>query len=351
MRVIIVFLFLVLFAGKCGGPGHSSKKRAVEKHKNLSKKVIGKIAYNNPEYLVVGKPSIIEVRLSRNMLINLKKDFEGKGEIIIDQLRITNRVRVKLVCTDDVFIEAIEPEEQALDDDSFTLWTWKVVPQSAGMKIIKIRVGLANLDRIDSSLPKFIPGKSFEVSVKANLPYTLKKFVKSYWQWMITTFFAPLFIYFFNLIFKKSNPTKNKRRKIKTADGKKVVLAPIWKRFLALLIDVNLLCLISYLLIRIFINIFPGEYGLLFMFSFFSLLSYLYFVMVTVLTKKSLGKFAMNIKVISSTGNKLTIYNILVRELSRWLSLPFMGFLWYEGNLLNQEAWDMFGKTYVIESK
>lgn len=57
------------------------EKALTDLEKSLSMKVIGQIAYNNPDYLVVGKPAIIEARLSRNKAYDLTKDFQGKGAI------------------------------------------------------------------------------------------------------------------------------------------------------------------------------------------------------------------------------------------------------------------------------
>jgi hypothetical protein len=136
--LIIVFLILT----GCERPASEYDNDDTERHEILARKVIGQIAYNTPEYLKVGVPSTIEVRLSRNREINIETDFEGEGHIKVDTLELTNRVMVKLVSNDDVIIEPIEPEEQVLDNESFTIWTWKVVAQSSGIKNIKIKIGL-----------------------------------------------------------------------------------------------------------------------------------------------------------------------------------------------------------------
>lgn len=162
---------------------------------------IGKIAYNSPDYLTVGKASIIEVRISQDINATITEDFEGTGEIIEDRVRVTNRVRVKLISTDDVDIVPIEPEEQAVEAISYTLWTWSVTPQSKGVKTLKIRIGIANIDPDDPKLTKYVPGDSFELSAKSNLRYTFGKFWNSNWKWLFSTILVPIFFYYRKKIF------------------------------------------------------------------------------------------------------------------------------------------------------
>lgn len=346
-RKYLIIVILILTG--CSSSHRPDDDYNTEKHKILSDKVIGQIAYNNPDYLIVGKPSTFEVRLSRNRMINIKKDFEGEGYIIDDTLELTNRVRVKLISNDDVIIEPIEPEEQAIDNESFTIWTWKVIAQSAGIKSLKIKIGLANIDKIDPSLPRFVPGKSFEISTRANLPYSIWKFIKSYWQWIISTLLIPLFLYFFNTFIKRNNTLDESRIKAKTPSGEEVIIASIWKRFLAFMIDINLLILLFSLIFVLYMNIYPESYNLSFI-LYFWLLSFLYFVLFSSLSGRSIGKFAMNLKIISLTGQKANLLNIMIRELIRWPSFLVFGFLWHIGNKLNMEAWDRLSKTIVIES-
>ena len=331
----------------CGGESYDELYNP-EEHVALTKKVIGQIAYNNPEYLVVGIPSTFEVRLSRNRKIDLEKDFEREGHIKIDTLLLTNRVRVKLVSTDDLIIEPIEPEEQALDNESFTVWTWQVIAKNSGIKNIEIKIGLANIDKIDPSLPQFIPGKSFEITTKTNLPFTIGQFVKSNWQWIISTLLIPILIYFFNAFMRRNNPLDESKIKAITPSGNEVVIASIWKRFFAFIVDVNMLLILFSLIFVLYMNLYPESYSLLFILNFWPL-SFMYFVLFSSFSGKSIGKFAMNLKVISIENNKASLFKIIIRELIKLPSFLVFGFLWHIGNKLNMEAWDRVSKTIVIE--
>ena len=349
MKLNVKYLIIVLLIVTGCESRETPESFYEDRHEILARKVIGRIAYNNPEFLTVGVPSTFEVRLSRNREINIEKDFEGEGHVKVDTLKLTNRVRVKLVSNDDVIIEPIEPEEQAIDKESFTIWTWKVVAQSSGKKNIKIKIGLANIDEIDPSLPQFVPGKIFEIYTKANLPYTISNFVKSNWQWVISTLLIPVLIYFYNTLINRNNPINESRIKAKMPSGNEVIIASIWKRFLAFIIDVNLLVILFTLTFILHLNLYSETYHLLFILN-FGVLSLIYFVLFSSLSGRSIGKFAMNLKVISITGGKASLFNLIIRELVRWPSFLVFGFLWHIGNKLNMEAWDILSKTIVIES-
>lgn len=96
-------------------------------------------------------------------------------------------------------------------------------------------------------------------------------------------------------------------------------------------------------------NLYPESYDLLFILN-FGVLSFIYFVLFSSLSGRSIGKLAMNLKVISINGEKASIFNLMIRELVRWPSFLVFGFLWHIGNKLNMEAWDRLSKTIVIES-
>lgn len=318
--------------------------------KSLSMKVIGQIAYNNPDYLVVGKSAIIEARFSRNKKYILTKNFEGKGAIKVDSLELTNRLKVKLVAMEsDLLIVPVEPEEQPLEDDSFTLWTWKVVAQTAGIKRFRISIGLGNIDPSNPSLYKYVPGKSFEISAKANLPFTIGQFVKSYWQWIISTILIPLLVYLFNTFIRQNDKIEDNRIRATGPSGEEIIVASIWKRFIAFAIDVNILLLMFVLIFALYKNLSPGDFDLTYLWYFLAIYL-LYFVFLTYFLGKTIGKIALNLQVVSMTDQKAGFLSILLREAVRLPSCLAFGFLWFLGNQLNRVAWDRLAKTVVLEA-
>ena len=59
--------------------------------------LIGKIAYNVPQSMTVGKVEVFEVRLTLHSSAVIVENFIGVGEIKTDTLELTGRVTVKLV--------------------------------------------------------------------------------------------------------------------------------------------------------------------------------------------------------------------------------------------------------------
>lgn len=349
-RNLLSILAFLLLAGCDAYEREEYRVQDDGRHQYLNENVIGNIAFNNPEYLTVGEPSIIEVRLTRNREINIDSDFLGTGDVTVDSLELTRRVRVQLVSIhDDLIIESRGEEEQALDDESFTVWTWAVTAQSAGMKKMEIMIGIANVNDLDPTLPRFMPSRSFEINVKANLRYSVLNFLKSYWQWLLSTILIPLLMWTVNIKLKRDNQEIGARTTAKTPSGETVVIARMWKRVFAFVIDMNFLVVVLVVVFLLYRNLVVGRdvFGLYLLLPI--VLSFLYFILLEHFFGTTLGKKVFYMKVVSDNGLKPSFLQIAIRELLRWPSCFTLGFLWHYGNKLNKVAWDRAAKTVVIE--
>ena len=123
-------------------------------------------------------------------------------------------------------------------------------------------------------------------------------------------------------------------------------------RFIATIIDVIIVWIISYALIFI-ISILPLEYLFLYSYlnSFFILL--LYYWLFTGLKGQTPGKMVVGIKVVDSQGNKPGLVTAAIREiLGKVIStIPlYLGFLWISWDIKKQGLHDKIATTYVIKA-
>lgn len=127
-------------------------------------------------------------------------------------------------------------------------------------------------------------------------------------------------------------------------------IAPVFRRFMAAFVDTSYLLLIYFGLNIIGKNIFGITY------SFFDYLiiivCFSYLVIPTGLYGKTIGKWALKIKVVNPEGDKIGIGAAFAREIGgKFISiLPFfIGIFWIVKDDKNRAWYDIFFETLVIK--
>jgi hypothetical protein len=150
----------------------------------------GKIIFNPPDVMKVGVKNRIETRITRDADINLLTSLKGHGIPKIEELRISELMKVRLSGSDFNIIHHNE-EEQVIEEAGFTEWAWDATPRRSGKKALHLHVTL----RI--RLPYGVEKKDHpvldrDIVVKVNPAYTVKIFIVSYWKWIVTALILPL---------------------------------------------------------------------------------------------------------------------------------------------------------------
>lgn len=156
----------------------------------LDRLPVGKVVFNPPDTMKLGVKERIETRISRDVNADLKISLRGRGIPQIEELKISELMKVRLSGSDFDIIPLNE-EEQIIEATEFTEWAWDVTPKKSGKKILHLHITL----RI--RLPfgeerKDHPVLEREIVVRVNPVYSVKSFIFTYWKWIVTALILPL---------------------------------------------------------------------------------------------------------------------------------------------------------------
>jgi hypothetical protein len=150
----------------------------------------GRVIYQIPSDMRVGKQYIVFLRISRNK--NEVEILNGlSGEVISSVIPTSNTMSVELIDPSDkdrkIFnIAPINSNTQSvLEGISFTEWTWTVTPIRSGTSNLKIVIKI-----VENDLP-IEKVYSQEVKIKVNPTLQVWMFIEKWWMWIITTILIP----------------------------------------------------------------------------------------------------------------------------------------------------------------
>ena len=99
----------------------------------------GRIVYNPPEEMQFGQPERVEVRISLDPEANLESGLQGSGLPVEEQIPVSTFMSVRL--TGPAFeITSLSSEEQIIAQDTYTQWSWDVVPVRSGEQRLTLTV-------------------------------------------------------------------------------------------------------------------------------------------------------------------------------------------------------------------
>ena len=171
----------------------------------------GVVAYSVPEQMQVGNDYSVKMRISQDTSNKEKKKLVvGDKDIPIDNseksIRVSTIMSASLTSEhDDFSISGLSTEVQDVEKWGYTEWEWRVTPLRAGERPLKLIVKI----RIKNEQGEFFKDiVVFEknLKVQSNLPYDIKQFFLSYWQWMLSTVIFPAIVWFY----KKKKADKEK---------------------------------------------------------------------------------------------------------------------------------------------
>jgi hypothetical protein len=175
----------------------------------VSNKKLGKVAYNTPDDLIIGRPAIIEAQIGFEDVMIPEGEFIGQGLISTQTIELTDRVRLSLICTNDpdVHIEkAFDDPEQTISDGKLSKWTWRVTAASEGEKEFLLSVAIGTRDSHGEAGFSVHERTQFIISTQA-LSWEEKAmaFVMEHWPWFASSIGIPLVVFFF----KRSGKIRN----------------------------------------------------------------------------------------------------------------------------------------------
>lgn len=150
----------------------------------------GRVIYQIPSDMKVGKQYVVFLRISRNK--NEVEILNGlSGEVISSVIPTSNSMSVELIdpSNADRKIFHITPVnsniQSVYEGISFTEWVWAVTPIRSGISNLKIVIKI-----VENNLP-IEKVYSQEVKIKVNPTLQVWMFIEKWWMWIITTILIP----------------------------------------------------------------------------------------------------------------------------------------------------------------
>lgn len=176
---------------------------------------IGLVAHSVPSKMRVGETYTVKLRISKEnnkiQLINGNgvsiADDNIDSKITIASIRVEPVMSAKLISdSSKMIIQSTSTFIQDIEKEGFTEWTWRLTPTKGGDIFLKIIVSVI-VESENKTITKDIPVYDEVIVVKSNYIFTIKGFIKEYWQWIMTTIIIPFVIWFYNKK-RKKKPTK-----------------------------------------------------------------------------------------------------------------------------------------------
>lgn len=151
---------------------------------------VGEILYNPPLEMEVGKQERVEVRITRDITVNLSENLMGRGTPQIEKIRTGTYMKVRLSGSN-FKIDSLSDEEQLVAGHEFTQWNWDVTPVEGGEQLLSIIVTVVIKLPDSSWKSKELGVFSKTIKVKVSSRRALSQFIRNNWQWMMATLIIP----------------------------------------------------------------------------------------------------------------------------------------------------------------
>ena len=199
MKIMMLLTVAILLKIGCGPPNRVPPA--------LDQLVRGKIAYYIPDQMKIDSAYKVLVTISKAESDKIL--FSGIDSINFtkDTIKISSRVKVILIDPSggkDFKIVPLNSEEQLVDDSSNTIWKWSVTPSNGGKNEIVIRASAKVLDRLGENY-RDIQVYEKSISVQSSPLRSIKQFLSSNWQWIVSVIIIPIFIGVKKFIGKRQN--------------------------------------------------------------------------------------------------------------------------------------------------
>jgi len=165
----------------------------------LDKLVKGKIAYEVPDTMNVGKNYKATVIITKAMNYSILFQDIYQGNFQIEEIKVSSVVKVDLIDpTENNFkVTSLNSVEQLVDENMNTVWKWNITPIRGGDNELILRVTVKVLDRLGEAYKDI---RVFEKTIKVNVTFieSIKIFIVDYWKYLVpitTVIVIPLVIW------------------------------------------------------------------------------------------------------------------------------------------------------------
>jgi hypothetical protein len=165
-----------------------------------------------PTEFIEGKTDIITIEASYIDKNAINEELESNIEI--DTIPLGSQMKIEIIDLspgeDQNFeISNIGEKSQIIGNDLTPVWEFKITPLKTGEMSIGIKPTIGIVKDSNGELETFgLRTIKKRVNVEASFGYRIKRFVSSYWQWLMTALIIPMWFYFRSRILKALRKNK-----------------------------------------------------------------------------------------------------------------------------------------------
>lgn len=171
----------------------------------------GKIAFNPPKEMIVGKTETLEARITHQDHAAFIEGLKGANKIIIEKLKVSCKMRVTLKSEKDVFniTPIISSETRVLDPhEPFSPWIWSVTPQKSGThNLYLVAEAIADVPKLGEK-PLYVKTFDYTITVRVTTD-SVRGWIAKHWQYFLSSIAIPIVIWLWSLY----NTRKEKKEK------------------------------------------------------------------------------------------------------------------------------------------
>jgi hypothetical protein len=192
--------------------GEISKSAGLDVQQILDSLPEGRITFNPPEKMFVGKQERLEVRISQDLQADLARDLVGTGTARTELIPVSQSMKISLLGKPYFNVESLNSEEQLITTKGFTQWSWDVTPLETGEHPLHLSVRVVIRLQDGSEKTKDYPVKDTFVLVKITPRTWISRFLRNDWHWIAGTLLLPLAAFVVKKIRKRMKTRSNRKR-------------------------------------------------------------------------------------------------------------------------------------------
>lgn len=169
----------------------------------------GEVVFTAPEKMRVADTSEVSLRIAaKNHAAGILEGLTEGVTSTAEQEHITPVMEARLDGGAGVDVQALGKDAQSVAGGGFAEWRWNVTPKKSGSQRLTVSI-IAHLTYPDGhDVPKTVRTLTRKVEVSANAGDSIRTFIASYWQWLMTTLIIPIVLF----LYRRRSNTQEKAK-------------------------------------------------------------------------------------------------------------------------------------------
>jgi hypothetical protein len=176
----------------------SANTRTTSVDEQVSAMVTGKIVYQIPGIMKLGESTVIRVGIAKGITDDVKVTIANNRNTTIQDIKIKDVMAVDLISEEAEAFDvrrqqprAGESPWQTIGGDTTSEWIFDVTPRLSGAHKLRLVASVLLDDPKKQNAPLSFKVYEKDTTVSTNYLYYAREFIKSYWQFLLTTLLLP----------------------------------------------------------------------------------------------------------------------------------------------------------------